>query len=249
MSKTIYKDFDLPTKHLDGEQHFAPSRARDSGEIERRRQQPSGTLLAETEHRGIARASFIIPRLSETPSINFAAETLAAAGLNTAWYLFGRNAPVMRRRLKLEVLATADPEQRPTTLMLLDNAAQDLRDATDLSAELVEATRGGQTGKLGALKSELGRKVGHGALTLSCVPLGDQIGYESSQLSDADVQMVARQRALHSLEQGRVLEEKMGVPPSMGGLGDQLSELSFYWLRNAPDQALDEFHMAHHVIR
>ncbi len=243
MSTRPYRDFDLPTRHLTGERHFIPPKARDEAEIERRRAQRPGTLLTEAQHKGVVIASRILAAVHAKDSLNFVAETLAPASLNTAWYLFGQDAPTMRRRLKLEVLGTDDPEQRPTAYMLHQSSVEDLQTATAYSAELVGATRAGLE-STGRLRRELGRVLGHGALTLSCVPLGDTIGYEAAALSNFDLQAIARQRGLHALQQARVLTEAIGTPPSIAQLADPISDLSVYWQRNAPNEALEAYETA-----
>jgi hypothetical protein len=243
MNRRVYRDFDLPTKHLTGEDHFLPPRARDEAEIERRRALPPGTVLLEHQHAGIKVAESILGQLVEPNDIAFSAEVLAASGLNTAWYLSGRRAPVQRRRLKLEVLATEDPEQRPTTYMLIQNAQSDFRLANVHSQKLMEL----HLNAVPAAEQQrkvLGRTIGHGALTLSCASLGDQIGYDELQLTDFELQDLARRRGLNALEQARALADQIGTPPSLAQLGNVDSDLSVYWRRQAPNGALAAYEQA-----
>lgn len=245
MTRNIYKDFDLPNKHLNGETDYIPPKARDEDEIDRRRSNPNGTLLLEYQDKGIVIARAILNNLrSGTENdIDFSSNILAASGLNTAWYSYGRNAPVQRRRLKLEVLATDDVEQRPSSYMLLCNAIDDLGNASKDSELLIgqHITRNPEAIRQQTL---LGRIVGHAALTLSCVPIGDRIGYEDTYLTDFDLQDLARKRGLSSLETARELAVKIGSAPSFAQLTDPDSDLSVYWRRQAPNGALEAYTQA-----
>lgn len=245
MTKNIYKDFDLPNKHLTGEVDFVPPRARDEDEILRRRSNPSGTLLLEYQHKGIEIARAVLGGIKNgsPEDIEFTAEVLAATGLNTAWYSYARNSSVQRRRLKLEVLATEDPEQRPSTYMLLGNAISDLGNADALSGLLITQH---VTGSPEAVRqrTNLGRMVGHASLTLSCAPLGDRIGYDDISMTDFDLQDLARRRGLHSLERARELALRIGSAPSLAQLADPDSDLSVFWRRQAPNGALAAYEEA-----
>jgi hypothetical protein len=243
MSNRIYKDFDLPTKHLVGEQHFLPPKTRLEDEENHRRSQPSGTLILESQHTGIRMAAAILRELRRPEDITFSADVLAASGLNTAFYLFGREAPVQRRRLKLEVLATEDPEQRPSTFMLVQNARDDLNRGEAESTTLLDAHRGSWP-EANKHKKILGRTIGHAALTLSCAALGDKIGYEETYITDFDIQDLARQRGLSALEHARAMATEIGTPPSLAQFADKDSDLSVYWRRNAPDGALHAYNLA-----
>ena len=240
---TIYKDFDLPKTHLGPEGHFAPPKARDQEEIERRQAQPRGVLVLEAQHDGIEMACDILPALRQSEDITFAADVLAASGLNTAWYLFGKDAPVQRRRLKLEILATDDPEQRPTTFMLLNNAVDDLKEALVVSNTLIKGSRE-QLPDTEQKQKVLGRIIGHASLTLSCASLGDQIGYEMQDISNHDIQDLARRRGLHALGASKEIGKTIGTAPSLAQLADPDSDLSVYWRRNAPDGALAAYEQA-----
>lgn len=245
MTKNIYKDFDLPNKHLTNEADFIPPRTRDEEEEARRRANPSGTVILEFQDKGLEIARAVLGGLknSSEEDIKFASETFAATGLNTAWYSFARNARVQRRRLKLEVLATDDPEQRPSTFMLLNNAISDLEDAEAQSKLLVAQYIIGSPESF-RQRTILGRTVGHAALTLSCVPLGDRIGYDDYQMTDFDLQDLARRRGLYSLEDGRRLASKIGSAPSLAQLAYPDSDLSVYWRRHAPNGALEAYEEA-----
>ncbi len=119
----MYKDFDLPTNHQAKGEDYIPPKARQADEIERRRRLPSGTLLAEQQRDGIAISAEALARLEREEDLQFASRILGASALNTSWYLFAKGAPVMRRRLKLPVLATPEPEFRPNTATAGRNCA------------------------------------------------------------------------------------------------------------------------------
>jgi hypothetical protein len=127
--------------------------------------------------------------------------------------------------------------------MLLQNATGDFRQAVVQSDNLLDACEINQKAVPG-LKRGLARTVGHASLTLSCVSLGDLIGYESSYLTDFDLQDLARQRGLRVLEQSRIMQQVLGTPPSMAQLADPDSDVSVHWRRNAPNGALAAYELA-----
>ncbi len=239
----IYKDFDLPTKHLGSEIHFKPPKARDDEEIERRRQLPQGVLLAEHQERGLAVASTILKVVNDSDSVEFSSRVLAASGINSAWYGFARGAEyeVMRRRLKLPYLAVDGPDYRQTSDEILYDAAYRFGEARSYAEELRGALLTHST-KVEQLKRTVGRTVGKAALTLACVPAGDKL--IAHPLSRIDTQNVVRQHCLRSLNDSRTLEETIGLPPSMAQLADPDSHLSVYWRREAPTGAVRAYETA-----
>lgn len=242
-NKQPFRDFDLPTKHLGGERHYIPPKARASEEIERRKSMPRGTVLAEQQQRGIAVATAILSQLDEGgEGLRFATKWLAASGINTAWYNFAAEAPVMRRRLKLPILATDDPEQRPSALMLHRQIVSTMHEARGKAAQITSEV--GRSPLIETHKAQLGRSLGHASLTMSCFAIGDFIGYESATLNDFDLQALARQRGLASLEDARVLSDAIGVAPSEAQLADPDSPLSVFWRREAPQDAFEAYEFA-----
>lgn len=238
----IYKDFDLPTKHVHGT-HFVPAKAREEAEIARRRQLPKGVLLAEQQARGLAVASTLLKHLSDTESIAFSGRLITASGLNTAWYGFARGAEheVMRRRLKLPYLAVQDPAYRPTSADLLHDAAFAFGEARAV-AEQVTAALETRSPKTERYKRSLGRQVGSASLTLACVDLGDRL--IEQPLRSVDTQMLVRQRSLQALNDARTLSNTLGLPPSIAQFADPDSQLSVYWRREAPNNALKAYQAA-----
>lgn len=238
----IHKDFDLPTKHIKG-RHFVPPRARDQEEIDRRRQLPKGVLLAEYQERGLAVASTILKFVEDPQSIRFASRLISASGLNSAWYSFARGAEheVMRRRLKLPMLAVNDPTYRENTEDMLYTAAYALGEDRAIAAQLVTALET-QSPQADRYKRKLGRMVGNASLHVACVELGDKL--VEHPLASADTQLLVRQRSLGTLQDARNLGKTIGVHPSIAQLADPDSNLSVFWRREAPNGALQAYENA-----
>lgn len=256
MATRLPKDFDLPVKLHPSEKaheqallvaHFVPPKARDEAEIARRRGLQPGTLVAEYQYRGLAMSGLIMNQLIDRESLAFAAETLAPAALNTAWYSFARGARVMRRRLKLPLLATEDRADRPTTFMLQADASYYFKQAAEEGMHFVTALAE-QSAAAPRLAINLARAVGHAGLLTTCVPIGDSIGYEMEGVSDYDLQYLARQRGLRALERAQVMRQELGIPPSIAQLADPDSALSVYWRRNAPNQAAELYTEAYDTM-
>lgn len=239
----IYKDFDLPTKHLVAERHFVPAKARDEDEIERRRSLRPGVLLAEHQEHGVAVAASILKRLHQPEDVAFASKIISATGLNTAWYSFARGAEheVMRRRLKLPFLAAHAPEFRPSSDELLYDSAFYFDEARQTGEDLIEII-GRDPRKEEQLKKKFGRQVGKASLTLACVSLGDEL--QANPVRSVDTQDRVRQRCLQALESSRTIDESIGLPPSFAQFAEHDSHLSVYWRREAPSGAQQAYHTA-----
>lgn len=245
MTKRLPKDFDLPVKLHPSEKaheqalmvaHFIPPKARNEAEIARRQGLRPGTLVTEYQYRGLAMSGLIMNQLIDRQSLAFVADTLAPAALNTAWYSFARGAAVMRRRLKLPLLASEDRADRPTTYMLQADAAYYCKQAAEEGMHLVTAVNEGSS-VTNSYQIHVARTVGHAGLLATCVPIGDSIGYEMEGVSDYDLQHLARRRGLRALERAQSMRQELGVPPSIAQLADPDSALSVYWRRNAPNEA------------
>lgn len=238
----IYKDFDLPTKHLDG-RHFVPSKARDEEEIERRRQLAPGVLLAEHQERGLAVAATILRHINDDNSIKFSSRIIAASGLNSAWYGFARGAEfeVMRRRLKLPYLAIRNPEYRETSDEILYGAAYRFGEAR-ANAESLKTALETLSPRVDQYKRTLGRTVGKASLTLACVDLGDKL--IEQPLSSVDTQILVREHSLRALNDARTLGDTIGLSPSIAQFADPDSHLSVFWRREAPTGAVRAYETA-----
>ena len=112
--KHPYTQFDLPTRHLQGNNHYVPPRARDSSEADRRHELPGGTVLLEQQHRGLLVATCILEAVSDTDDIGYTAQLIGACGLNSAHYQFARGSGFMRRHTALPYLAHPIDASRPT---------------------------------------------------------------------------------------------------------------------------------------
>lgn len=247
MSKKPFTDFDLPTKHLSGGNHFVPPKARSKEEIERRRRLPAGTLLAEYQYRGLAMSTIILGLVREPQDLESATAIISPAGLNTSWYIHALGSEVMRRRLKLAKLATDDPEQRPSSYMLHRQATDLFAEATDTAHRLVVATSRGQE-SMYDYKKRVARTVGHASLVLDSVEIGDQVGYGSIQVTDFELQHMARNRGLQVLQQARTLQDQIGEAPSLAGLADPDSGISVFFRRQATNQALEAYEQAYETM-
>jgi len=239
----IYKDFDLPTKHLDEADHYVPPKARDDSEIDRRRALRQGTLLAEHQQKGLLVASTILNQIEEPEDIAFSSKILSATGLNTAWYSMARYAPVMRRRLKLPMLAQENRLFTPTSAELLGDSALGFEAAAFIAGRLVVSNEVNPK-RVEARKIHLGRRVGNTSLRLACVGLGDQVVANIDEITDFDIQDIVRTRSLHALDTARTIGQDIGVPPSMAQLADQDSDLAVYWRRNSPNGAREAYDFA-----
>ncbi len=238
-----FKDFDLPTKHLEPGNHFVPPKARDEQEIARRHSLPHGTILAEHQAQGLGMASTILKLIERPEDIAFSSRVLAASGLNTAWYAFARGAEaeVMRRRLKLPYLAASTPGLRKTSADLVYESAHMFGEAMVYAGTVVNAMQEHHP-RLGEYKRAVGRISGRAALTLACVELGDQLRVQD--ISGSDIQTLVRQRGLRALQDSRTLDEQIGVPPSLAQLADPDSHLSVFWRRESPNGALKAYETA-----
>lgn len=240
--KKPYKHFDLPTYHLSGE-HYVPARARHSGEIERRRMQPTGTVLLEQQRGGLAIASDVVNQLEEDEDLRFAGDMLAAGGLNASWYSFAQGAEVMRRRLYLPELADDETEWRETREGLLEKVRTNLAQAADLAWVLADAGREGL--RTERTKTSLGRTMGSVSLGLASVRLGDA----PETVSAFQIQAGVRRVSLDALDRSRTISSEVGMNPSIAQLADPDSPLSVYWRRNAPNGAHEAFVKAQEEVQ
>lgn len=232
-----YRNFDLPKQHLD-ERHYVPERARTSTEIERRHSLPSGTILAEHQRDGLHIASQIMQMVEQPEDIAFARDVIAMSGINTSWYSYAANSPVMRRRLNLPMLADEEAEWRETRSGLLTKAQRGLVEA----ATVAEALANTKAERRSTLRQQqiLGRQLGNVSLQLACMELGSI----ADSYSSFDVQNFAREQSLETLEKARIFGDQVGSHPSLAQLADPNSDLAVYWRRNAPNGAFEAYEEA-----
>lgn len=243
----IFKDFDLPVRHQPKGADYVPPKARDEEEIARRRIRPAGTLMADEQCDGVAITADILSGLEDPADLAFASRLLGASALNTSWYLFARNAPVMRRRLKLPVLTVPVDDVRPDTLELIQARDRRLEDVSGRSrtyASIVAFGFGEML--LDNHRTRLGRNIGNSALAIASVDLGDVFTFGSSD--DFEVQDAVRRRALRTLTDARELGVELHTVPSLAQLANPDSDLSVFWRRNAPNGALIAYERAYEEL-
>lgn len=239
MSTRIYKHFDLPVKHLDGDFDYVPPKARDQAEIVRRRQLAPGTLLVEQQALGTEIAGRVVDYCIEHDDGEFSARLLAATAMNTAWYNFARDAQnVMRRRLYLPVHGKVEPITRES---LLTRASERFT----LSAQMAERVRRSVEGRhctTTRYRKELGVRLGDTALVLAAVDNAPEI--EMARGESGLAQRITRQACLRALEQSRGLHAEISANPTLAQLADADSPLSVYWRRHGTNQAVDALEAA-----
>lgn len=240
----IYRDFDLPTKHLEKGRHFVVPKAHDEEEEERRLHLPKGILIAEYQERGLAVAASILKHLNHSKSVPFASRIIAAAGVNAAWYTYGRGAEneVMRRRLKLPPLYFHNPDLRPTSSDILCNSAFMYESARPMTNVLRGILMEQEVPKVEETKRKVGQTIGNASLWLASVDLGDKL--IEYPLTEADTSNLTRQRGMQMLYDARNLHSELGEHPSIAGFAYPDSAISVFWRREAPTDAVKAYHSA-----
>lgn len=235
----IYKHFDLPVKHLDGDFDYVPPKAREEAEIARRRALAPGTLLAEQQVRGCEVASRVVDYCIEHDDGLFSTRVLAATAMNTAWYNLARGArDVMRRRLYLPVHGRIEPITRGS---LQTRASERLSMATD-QADKVRRSIEGRHCTVARHRKELGVRLGDTSLLLASIERADKI--ELVRREAAMAQRITRQACLDALELSRDMHGEVGANPTLAQLADQDSPLSVYWRRNGSNEAVNALEAA-----
>lgn len=234
-----YTQFDLPTRHLTGNNHYIPPRARDSSEAERRHDLPSGTVLLEQQHRGLLVASRVLEVVNDADDIAYTAQLIGACGLNSAHYQFARGSGFMRRHTALPYLAQPIDQPRPTSEDILASSRTKLSRVAETAGTLANIHAERRFGERD--KAEvLGRSMTHAALEAACAPIADNI---SSRGAFA-VQAAVRAHCLDTLDSARNLGIELGTPPSFAQLADPDSDLSVHVRRGAPSDVFYAFEEA-----
>lgn len=228
-------DFDLPTNHLKNAKYYVPPKARTSTEIDRRRELPGGSLILEQQQLGAKIGQLLLSRVENHEDLKFVSTVLTAAGLNTAWYSFGQTDSVMRRRLKLPILAVdydVYPNSQPD---LLATGEQHLSKVSELANDLTNAYIASSP-RRNKLKTIFGRSVGDAALSVNCINMTDQIRGASSYM----IQNMVRSSCLVALQRSKVLCE-LSYPPSLAQLPDTDSDLAVLIRRSAPNRVYETY--------
>jgi mannose/fructose-specific phosphotransferase system component IIA len=228
--KQGYRDFDLPTEHLLEDRHYVPPRAHDPSEIARRQELTPGTLLAETQLRGLQVARTVLENIDEEEGLLFAADMLAVSGINTAWYSYAQNSDVMRRRLKLPIMINGRSRSMD---YIVEDSVQLLTKQVERARQLVVATDC-QLSTRQEHQRRIGVGVGNFSLRLAMLEAVAQGACNDVGDNDELLQYIARRQALKTLERARQAHRVIGSHPSMAQLSDPYSHLSVYWYRHAP---------------
>jgi len=236
--KRPYRDFNLPVQHLAGSNHYVPPKARSTDEIERRRSQPRGVVLAEQQYRGMLIGSRILRKVEDEPDVAYAYQLVAASGMDSAWYTYARNSETMSRRLKLPVLAGHEDETLFQSLAVRERAQVIFEDAIVAAQGLLSAVEASSSVK-GKKAIALGKTLGNASLALACVPEGDSV----RNLTPFMTQAWVREQSMSVLQNARAMTANIGTPPSFAQLADPNSDLAVEIRRNAPnavEQAYEE---------
>jgi hypothetical protein len=194
--------------------------------------------LAEHQRDGLHIASQIMQLIEQPEDLAFAHDVISMSGLNTSWYSYAEHSPVMRRRLNLPLLADEETEWHETKNGLLTKAQQGLVEVATVADALASAkTERRSTARHQQL---LGRQLGNVSLQLACI----EVGSVAKSYSPFDIQNMAREQSLHTLEKARVFGDHVGSNPSLAQLADPNSDLAVYWRRNAPNGAFEAYEEA-----
>ena len=228
--KQGFRDFDLPKEHLISDRHFIPAKTHDRSEEMRRREMRPGTLIVEQQAKGLNVARTILENISDEEGLLFAANTLAVAGLNSAWYSYAQRAhDVMRRRLKLPIMLHQRARQPAS---IVEDAKSLLKGAESEAAKLAWAMDRNSR-RVDERQRNVGVRTGNMALRLATYEpvLSGDFGMV---LDDESMQAHVREIALDALTSARTMHLVAGSHPSVAQLSDPYSELAVYWHRKAP---------------
>jgi hypothetical protein len=235
MKKQPYHNFDQPVKYFaDDSMRYVNPRQRDPAEAARLHALPPGTLRAEKQLAGLQIATALIPLLSGD-ALSEATALLARTLNPTAFYSMGGNLTVMRKTLKLPIMAQDDASYIDAETAL--NVAQvSLRDCTEMAADFTAATiaRSPRRHKIG---QQLGYCMGNTGLRLACLDMAGQVNH----MIPFDAQEIARNECLQSMEMSRRLGHEIGVYPTIAQLAHPTSPLAVY----IGNQVSDEVFMAY----
>lgn len=236
--KRPYRDFNLPVQHLAGSNHYVPPKARSSDEIERRRSQPRGVVLAEQQYRGMLIGSRILRKVEDEPDVAYAYQLLAASGMSSTWYLSARDSETMSKRFKLPVLARDEDGTLFQDLTVREHAQVAFEDAIVAAQGLLSAVEASSPIR-GKKAMALGRTLGNASLALACVPEGESVRNFTPFMTQAWV----REQGMGILQNARIMAADIGTPPSFAQLADPNSDLAVEIRRHAPnavEQAYEE---------
>lgn len=223
--KTPFTQFDLPRVHLSeyGNHYRVPVSTQDAGgEI--------SVLTKQFEGLAVTRAAIEV--LSETgvDDDSFTLRLLAASALNSAWYTYGRDDTIMRRRAVLPQLAKNEPEglwheDRRGLEMIIDSSLLRAMTLGGRYSELRKQYLHNET-----TRRELGKTMLATSLSLACLDVVETTRDVSAYIA----QFEAREVAIRTLTDARDFGTQIGTYPSMAQVGNEASELMLYVRRAAP---------------
>lgn len=248
MSKNIPVQFELPKAFtLNNEPEHIPPATHDPAVANERRQAPAGTLVLEQQHQGAMIAGRFAERLVKDGShedLVFGTKVLAAALLGSARHSLQGGRPVMRRHLKLPIIADPETNTRLPDEERIDMTIDRLRALTDLSRGLYLRRR--TMGRVGiGMSHAFGRAAGESALWVALLP-HDEIGQEGSAF---DTQHTVRQVAMNTLDTTRRLGNELGANLSLAMLGGPTTNLTAYIERRAPHGAYNALQWAQSDVK
>lgn len=231
-------DFDLPTNHLKGLKAYIPPKARSSTEIDRRHELPKGSLILEHQEAGAKVMRFLLTTAKEAEDVRYVTKIAATADANTASYAYGQTDEVMRRRLKLPLLAVTYNESPLTEQDLVQRSEDNLSEVIELARllRIAHVTKDSTTRK-NKLRKSVGQACGNAALSLNCVTLANEL----EGVSPFKAQDMARIACLSMLQEAKALSSELSYPPSLAQLPDPNSELSVHIRRTAPNNVYEAF--------
>lgn len=224
----------------EGVEPYVPRPARRPHEIARRKGRRNGTLILEQQHRGISIVTIGADQLSTPDEVAEWADFGAVACIGSGPYMFNGN--VMNRYVKLPMLATEDPSNRPGSEELRERAVLKLAQAAELAGKTLIAHEQRVPKKVFTrLAMHTGKTTVEAALELACVPLGDITSNPGNYLSNEDVQHLVRQRCMQTLQAANSMGVELGTYPSAAQLVDPLSPLSVELQTKGSDVAVKTY--------
>lgn len=251
MSNTLRIDFDLTKHHLTGDEHYVTPKTRNPAEEARQKELRKGVLMSEFQLDGLQLAHGIFHILHKKGEIeldferpvtdinkmHFAQRFIVDAAVNTAWYLYGRNAPGMRRRQKLARLD--QPELIGSGSRFLDSGLKRMQDTVPLADALTTLGKEAKMSEERRRQRVFGRAIGDTALVLAAVDLVDCLYGEPLAYSGPDMQEAVFRRSLMMFEDASTVGHEVGLPPSLAQFADRDSHLAQYWRKHADNASFD----------
>lgn len=223
--------------------HFSPRSAREEREIARRRAHPRDTLILEEQEKGLVIALAGLEQAASVANVRSWADCVVPALLGSAPYHM--NGPVMGRQVPLPMLAHPEPEKRPRSEQLLEQALGSHKQAIELAsyltvAHIVKIPRR-QEEKI-ALKTA--KAIAHTGFMIRCIELGDITADPTNGLSNTEVQHMVRDHCMQAVQDTGTLALEIGAFPSAAQLPDRISPLSVEVQRAGSDFACRAYEQA-----